>query len=108
MENHELSQMRLRIERYEQLQKRLVQLDDIREVMNSEFGHHKQTAFTGNTRESRDVSTVSINFTHTKGGEPPVSMNLNHLNIPATTIGLFLAGEIAEQRAKLVAEIKAL
>lgn len=64
--------------------------------------------FTGDTRESRRVAWLKIGFTATLGGEPPVELDLNYLNIPAWEFGNALEAAIKKQIAALNAAIEKL
>jgi len=52
-----------------------------------ETGPCGQGPFTGNTRESRQVISMSIKFSATRGGAEPVSQELENLNIEAWDFG---------------------
>lgn len=43
----------------------------------------RASPFTGNTRESRRIKVLNIEFTSTRGGGPPVSREIGDLLIPA-------------------------
>ncbi len=54
--------------------------------------------FTTNTRESRTVINISVEFSPTKGGAAGVVHDFVRLNIPADELGQFLASKL---RARL-------
>lgn len=54
---------------------------------NDPNGPHGQGPFTGNTRESRQVESMRIQFTETRGGAPPVEIWISDLNIEACELG---------------------
>lgn len=53
-----------------------------------------QGPFTGNTRESRRVLSLTISFSATRGGAAPVSTNISDLNISASDFGDFLTQQL--------------
>ncbi len=64
-------------------------------------GPHKQGPFTGNTRESRNVVSLHIKFSTTKGGAPAVDMFIGPLNISAWQFGQSIAAMLEERLKEL-------
>lgn len=67
-----------------------------------------QTPFTGNIRESRDVHSLAIQFSPTRGGASAVGMHLERLQIPAYEFGRFIEAQLEKQRTKLAGEMDAI
>lgn len=57
--------------------------------------------FTGNTRESRQVKSMSINFTATRGGAHPVSLDIPGMYIEAWEVGAFLVAMLEKRITEL-------
>lgn len=64
--------------------------------------------FTGNTRESRHVTSMKIGFSATLGGEPPVELELHYLNVPAYELGQAIEKLIGDRLAQFEAEMEKL
>lgn len=60
--------------------------------------------FTGNTRESRRVDAMRLCFSPTLGGAPAVELDLNALNISASSFGMWLERELRSQLESVTAE----
>jgi hypothetical protein len=96
-----------RVKRYKDLK---AQADQIKSVIaaiaeNDPEGPCGQGPFTTNTRESREVHSLEIYFSPTRGKSPPVKKFLSGVNISAPKLGEFLRGEL---RAKLAAVTEAM
>lgn len=68
-------------------------------------GPCEQGPFTGNTRESRQIASLQINFTRTRGGASEVSERLDNLLVEACEFGGMLQAMLRKQLAALDAEI---
>lgn len=64
--------------------------------------------FTGNTRESRKITNMRIDFSATLGGEGPVTLDLDYMQISAGDFGRMLEKLLEDKMTKLNAEIDAL
>jgi len=65
---------------------------------NDKNGPDGQGPFTGNTRESRQIKSIHINFSRTRGGTVEVDKFVGPLNIEAWEFKEFLESKL---RAKL-------
>lgn len=99
MDSHEFKTQSERMAKYKQLSDRHTALQSIVFAMTAPYGQHKCSAFTGNTRESRRVVALVIEFSETSGGEPAVEMELRNLHIPASEFGTYLKAELEKQAA---------
>ena len=90
----------LRIEQFRALEQRerqiLGALADMEEPKIQGSG-----PFTGNTRETRRVINMRIDFSETRGKAPEISISLDSLHIEARELGDWI-------REKLTAQIKAI
>lgn len=57
-------------------------------------GPSGQGPFTGNTRESRKVHSMQINFTATRGTSPAVELKIYDLDIEASELGQFIEAQL--------------
>lgn len=116
MNSHEVQQQKKRIETYDKLSERRA---EIREALDLLTGQRRiapdnpgakdiNYPFTGNTRESRRVLALSIDFTATLGTAPPMSLELDELHIPAWELGRFLQTCLQAQLDAIDKEIAAL
>lgn len=64
--------------------------------------------FTGNTHESRQIESLSIKFTRTRGGSPPVSLSIDDLFVEAYEFSQFLLGKLQTQRDEIDKQITAI
>lgn len=89
MNSHDIKQAKERIARFEKLEKRR---DDIRHAIrklteNWEHGPCGQGPFTSNTRESRQIQSLCIQFTPTRGGAPRAELEIDNLFVEASSFG---------------------
>jgi hypothetical protein len=115
MNEHEVSHQKKRIENYDRLCERR---SEIREALDLVTGHRRiapdtnpkdvNFPFTGNTRETRRVLTLNIDFSSTLGGSTPMSLRLDDLNIPAGELGRFLEARLKAQIDAINQEIEKL
>lgn len=115
MNEHEVAQQKKRLETYDRLRERR---SEIREALDLVTGQRRiapdtnpkdiNFPFTGNTRESRRVLALNIDFTSTLGTAPPMSLKLEDLNIPAWEFGRFLETCLKAQLDAINAEIEKL
>lgn len=71
-------------------EKRLKQyraLVEIRDELDAALRGIATPPFTGNWRESRQVQSLTIQFTATRGGAPAVAMGLQDIHIEASDLG---------------------
>ncbi len=61
--------------------------------------------FTGNTRESRVVSSITVFFTQTRGGAPATRIDIEGLAVEAFDLGKFLENSTRERITKINEEI---
>ncbi len=110
MKPHEIELMQKRMDEYRRLEKRC---DEIRFAINEitrgdPTGPCEQGPFTGNTRESRQISMIDISFTATLGGAKPVNMHLEKLFIHAGSFGDALKKMLEQELAKVVVAMETL
>jgi len=67
-----------------------------------------QGPFTGNMRESRQVASMMLHFSPTRGGAPAVDMSVAHLNIEASELGRFIEARLRAKLELVNAEIEKL
>lgn len=108
MTDTELQIQRTRIETYAQLRDRADGLRAALAALDTPFGTHKQSAFTGNTRESRRIAEMKIWFTRTIGGEAPVDLALSPLDVPATEVGALLRNLLTKELAAVRQQMETL
>jgi len=65
-----------------------------------------QNPYTGNTRESRDVTSIYFKFSTTKGGAPPTDHTLSDLQIPAFDVRTMLEGILRKQLGTINTDIE--
>lgn len=97
-DREELSQSE-RISKYRELCKRRSEIYAAIKAISSPQpdGPHGQGPFTGNTRESRRVKSMHIQFTATRGGAAPVEMHIGGLHIEASELGRALESMLREK-----------
>lgn len=95
-----------RIAQYRKLETEMTDINAALAVLDTPFGHHQVSAFTGNTRESRRILGMRINFSATLGTEPPVELSLPSLNVSASEVGRLLR-EMLASRLKAIREAMA-
>lgn len=110
MNEQEIKLQMARVTRYHELAK---VRDEIRDAIKAVTEGNKdgpcgQGPFTSNTRESRQVHTMLIKFTATRGGAQAVDMNLSGLHIEAPELGRALENMLRTQLAPIVDEIEKL
>ena len=71
-------------------------------------GPSGQNPFTGNARESRDVLSITIDFSATRGGSPAVYTKITDLNISAYDLGQAIETLIRKKLHLINAEIEKL
>lgn len=64
--------------------------------------------FTGNTRETRKITRIRIDFSKTLGGSPEVAMTLEDLHIHARDFQTFLLSTLRTQQDTLRSEMEKL
>jgi hypothetical protein len=101
MTDQEAKQQATRVEKYRSLNERLTQLLDLRE----QIGTENASPFTGDYRESRQVQSLKIKFSKTRGGAPASDLTLSFLGINAYDFGQFLRKSIETQLAAIREEI---
>lgn len=79
-------------------------LDEI--TKSDPTGPCQQGPFTGNTRESRQIKSLHIEFTQTRGGSAPVKMTLDDLYISAPDLGRYLQNALKDNLARVTAEME--
>ena len=101
MDEQEVKMQMGRVTKYRELEK---VRDEIYAALKAvtepwkDTGPHGQGPFTGNTRESRQVESMHICFTPTRGGAPAVNMSISGLHIEAWELGRAIEAML---RAKL-------
>ncbi len=115
MKSREVDQQRKRIAEYEKLCGRRSEIHRSLDLLTGQARIGPDTnpkdinfPFTGNTRETRRVSHLVIEFTRTLGGADPMSLRLLDLNIPAGELGRFLRACLETQIESINKEIEAL
>ena len=100
MTEQEYIAIRERLSKYGKLCKARDELYKAREVITrpwTETGPCGQGPFTGNTRESRRIDSMSIKFTATRGGSPPVGEDIFNLHIEAWDFAKAVVGLIDDK-----------
>ncbi len=110
MKTHEVKLLREKLVKFNELETRLNAVNMLLNRIQADDpdGPCGQGPFTGNTRESRRVNDLVINFSKTLGGSPGVSMSLSGLNIYAGKFEDFLVHELkleAERITKSMDEL---
>jgi hypothetical protein len=103
MTHPEMKLLEERGAKFRQLNERRIQINILLEKITAHdpTGPHGQGPFTGDTRESRLIDTLSIDFSPTFGGSPAVSQYLLGLNIRASVFGNFLEQQLRAELAKV-------
>jgi len=106
----ESKQLREKLDRFEKLTNALsIQCDALNCIEQDDpSGTRGQSPFTGNTRESRKVSKITIQFTSTRGGAKEVIEAISGLDIEAFEFGRFLAEKTRENISAIESEIASL
>lgn len=108
MDHAEIKYQAARISAYQQLAVECLNLDAALSALETPFGVHRQSAFTGNTRESRRIVEIRFGFSATLGGEAPVDLTVQQLNVPAWKLGVTLRELLLERRRVVHEEMKKL
>lgn len=89
MKEREVKEQMARITKYRELEKVRDQIRSALDAVTKPWptGPCEQGPFTGNTRESRQVRTMRIWFTATRGGAEPVDLEIDHMHIEAWELG---------------------
>lgn len=69
-------------------------------------GPCQQGPFTGNTRESRQVDSMTIQFSRTRGGSEAVSTEIRNMHISAWELGAALKTMLEARWALVQAEME--
>jgi len=98
------------VKRYDELAARAAQIHALIKEIEADdpTGPCKESPFTGNTRESRKVLGLSIQFSATLGRSPPVNKELGHLNISASKFADFIIGDLTAQLKAIQEEMEKL
>lgn len=110
MKPHEIKILEDRLARYRQLgSRRAAIVEALHRVSEDDAtGPHGQSPFTGNTRESRNITSIRLVFSPTLGGAVGVETGLTELQIPASILGDFLRKFFSAQLGSVTAEMEAL
>lgn len=68
----------------------------------------EQSPFTGNTRESRQIRSMKISFTETRGGAPAVEIEVPTMHIGASELGRAIESMLRAKLAVVSAEMEKL
>ena len=100
MDEQEVKMQMGRVTKYRELEKVRDEIYAAIETITKDQkdGPCGQGPFTGNTRESRQVESMHICFTPTRGGAPAVNMSISGLHIEAWELGRAIEAML---RAKL-------
>jgi len=107
MEQKELNHQVGRIIKYRELEKIRNEIHAALKAVTEPWkdGPHGVGPFTGNTRESRQVESMFIIFTSTRGGAPGVDIKITNLHIEASGLGraleTMLNAKLAEVNAAM-------
>lgn len=93
MKENEVKQQMARITQFRALER---QRDEIYAALKKvtedwKEGPHGQGPFTGNTRESRQVNSMHIRFSMTRGGADSVEIDIQGMHIEACELGQCLS-----------------
>ena len=85
MDQRDAKQLELRLKAYRTLETRYKELRKAMEQLttNRPDDPNMTGPFTGNMMESRQIDSIDISFTATRGGSPPCEMSLHDLGIEA-------------------------
>lgn len=108
MKAHEAEEQTARLLKYRQLEGILAEIRAALETVTEPWpnGPCGQGPFTGNTRESRRVKFMHIEFTETRGGAPPASVTISPLHIEASALGVHLANMLREKMTLIRGEME--
>ena len=110
MTNQEATMQISRVEKYKELCTRRDKFNELLHLIqrSDPEGPCQQGPFTGNTRESRRVNAITINFSKTRGGAPSVDLWLQGLELEAHEFGSYLQSHLNKQIKNINDEIEAL
>ncbi len=111
MKTHEALEQEMRIEKYRILESIRTDITKAIDKINEPWpdtGPHGKGPFTGNSRETRKVKSLTIAFSKTLGGSAPVEIEIHNLYIPAPEFGEILEILLKEQLEIVNREIEAL
>jgi hypothetical protein len=108
MTEQEAKEIMERVCKYRALEKVRDEVRTALEVITQPWtdGPCGQGPFTGNTRESRQVSQMTIQFTATRGGSPAVSVDIYKMHIEAHELGRALKEMLGAKLEAINAEIE--
>lgn len=107
MTDQESNKQKKRLVEYAQLKKVQDDLLQALETITNDdpAGPYGKGPFTGNTRESRRVNGMMINFSTTRGGAPEVNMSVRGLQVEAYEFGRWLEEKTRSRIAELGREM---
>lgn len=107
MTNQEADNFEKRISRFRELEKLRSEMYSALDMITAgdPTGPCGQNPFTGNTRESRQVLDMTIVFSPTRGGAPPVKMTISNPHIEASGLGQALQSLIRAKIALVTQEM---
>lgn len=110
MTHNESEQQKKRLAEYDRLSQAAQGFRDALNKIEADDpdGPCGQGPFTGNTRESRDVLSLEVFFSRTKGGSAPVKKYLDGLKLGAWKLRALLAEDLREKIKTLEAAIEAI
>lgn len=99
---------KVRLEKYKKLKDALGLAYSALEKFTKDWPHgpHGQGPYTGNTRESRQIKSMTIQFTPTRGGSEAVEDSITDMHIEAWEVGRALAGMIKKRIETIEAEME--
>lgn len=104
MSEHEAAIAKERFEKYQRAKELRNGIMEALETMSKPV-QIEASPFTGNTRESRTVESISINFSKTRGGALGVDLFISRLNIEACDFGAALRELLERKRDHLEKEM---
>ncbi len=110
MNAQDVAMMQDKISRFQDLNSQRNELYEAIRIIdeNNKGSLFQASAFTGNTRESRKVLSMTINFTRTLGGEAPTQVRIDDMHIDAWELGKFLKSQCQSKLDLVNAEIEKL
>lgn len=110
MTPHEAKALEVKLDMFRRLSARSEQLRAIIDqlTLNRDSDPNKTGPFTGNTRETRKITRLRIDFSKTLGGSPEVDMTIDSLNIPARDFQRFMLSLLHTEAGVIQSEMEKL
>lgn len=108
MKEHEVKEQMERITKYRALERVRDEIYTALKAVTEPWknGPCEQGPFTGNARESRQVRSMHIQFTATRGGAAAVNMEITNMHIEASELGEALQAMLLSKLEAVTAEME--